>query len=33
LQPLAYLDALIDNYLRGVLLREPAHPAPTENAL
>ena len=33
LQPLAYLDALIETYLSGVLLREPKHPALDEKAL
>ena len=33
LQPLAYLDALIDTYLSGVLLREPTHPVHDEKAL
>jgi hypothetical protein len=33
LQPLAYLDALIDTYLSGVLLREPTHPVLDKKAL
>lgn len=33
LQPLAYLDALIDTYLSGVLVREPVAPAMDPQAL